>query len=106
MGAGIASQTDDTTKLEGVGPLGPRQIILQVVQPYLEIVAIDNSLIKPQECVPRPTPIADHAKALARVSPEKRISDICVYHGGVTQLKPFALRYVSLFPRVAWQDLI
>src|ERR1700692_250920 len=79
-------------------------MILQVVQPYLEIVAIDNSLIKPQECVPRLVGIADDAKALARVSPEKRISDICVEHGGVTESKPFAVVDVSLFRSIAWQE--
>src|SRR5713101_10206243 len=51
--AGIARQANGSPKLEGVGFLDPRYVVLQVVQAYLEIVAIVDALIHAQKCVPR-----------------------------------------------------
>src|ERR1700738_3180306 len=101
--AGIAGQADRSPKLEGMRLPGPRQIILQVVQAYLEIVAVNDSLIQPQEFVPGLVGISDDAKALPRKSPEKRICEIGVEHRGIAESKAFAVVDVGLFRRIARQ---
>src|ERR1700686_1872073 len=101
--AGIGSQADDAAKLEGMRLPCPGQIILQVVQTYLEIVAINEALIEPQEGVPRLVGIADDAKTLPRESPEKRIGEIVAEHSGIAESKAFAVVDVRLLRRIAGQ---
>src|SRR5216684_8581344 len=104
--AGIARQANGRPKLEGVGFLGPRQIILQVVQVHLEIVAIVDALIQAQKCVPCLIVggITDDAVALPCESPYKRIGKSGANHRGVSEGRPFAVVAGGLLRRVARKE--
>ena len=104
--ARIARQADGRSKLERVGFLGPRQIIPEVVQVYLEIVAVIDALIQAEECIPCliVRGVTDNAETLPGESPYKRVSKSGAQNRSVSEGKPFAVIARGLLRRVAREE--
>src|SRR5579864_195722 len=95
--ARIARDADVSTELKGVGPFRPGKIVDEIVHGKLEIVAIDESLIETNECIPWLVGVAKNSETLAGESPAEVVDDGGTEHGGVTESEALAVVVENLF---------
>src|SRR6266403_1388009 len=85
-------------------PFRPGEIIQQVMNAHLEIVAIGDALIEPQKSVPRLVVVAHNAEALPRVSPTEGIGESRAKNSGIAEGEPFAMVCGVLLGSVSGQE--
>lgn len=101
--ARIARDSNQPTKLESVRAFAPGNVIDEIVQWDLEIVAKRDALVRAQKFVPLLVGVADQAETLACKSPVKRICDCGTEYRYVTEGKAFTVIGNGLFGGVAGQ---